>query len=93
VGQHPGIPGHHDRNTQGKTAGVDFSATMGDGATPSLAYDDNGNIAGMKQMAWQIGGSNSIRPLIQDAIGVQRDEFPKMPYDIDALELGSQNKK
>ncbi len=46
-----------------KTAGVDFSATMGDGTNTSTAYDDNGNIKAMKQMAWQIGGSNPIDQL------------------------------
>jgi RHS repeat-associated protein len=50
----------------GKTAGVDFSVAMGDGATASTAYDDNGNILGMKQMAWQIGGSNPIDRLRYD---------------------------
>jgi RHS repeat-associated protein len=43
-----------------KTAGVDFSSTMGNGADPTTAYDENGNIVAMKQMAWQVGGSNPI---------------------------------
>ncbi len=46
-----------------KTAGVDFSAIMGDGLNASTAYDDNGNIRAMKQVAWQIGGSNPIDQL------------------------------
>jgi RHS repeat-associated protein len=50
----------YTNSTWGKTAGVDFSVAMGDGATASTAYDDNGNILGMKQTAWQIGGSNPI---------------------------------
>ena len=52
-----------------KSAGVDFSVTMGDGATATTAYDDNGNIVGMKQMAWQIGGSNPIDRLRYDYFG------------------------
>jgi hypothetical protein len=39
---------------------------MGDGATLTTAYDDNGNIVGMKQMAWQIEGSNPIDRLRYD---------------------------
>src|SRR6202000_1041445 len=33
-----------------KTSGIDFSTTMGDGSSPSSAYDPNGNILAMKQM-------------------------------------------
>ena len=47
-------------NGWGKTAGVDFSSTMGNGTDPRTAYDENGNILAMKQMAWQVGGSNPI---------------------------------
>ncbi|GGA92035.1 DUF6443 domain-containing protein [Puia dinghuensis] len=43
-----------------KSAGVDFSSTMGDGVNAGTAYDENGNILGMKQMAWQLGGSQPI---------------------------------
>jgi len=43
-----------------KTAGVDFSSTMGDGVNADSAYDENGNILAMKQMAWQLGGSQAI---------------------------------
>src|SRR6185312_14239860 len=33
----------YSSNVWDRTAGLDFSATMGDGATPSTAYDANGN--------------------------------------------------
>jgi RHS repeat-associated protein len=46
-----------------KTAGVDFSSTMGDGLNAGSAYDENGNIKGMKQLAWQLGGSKTIDDL------------------------------
>jgi hypothetical protein len=46
-----------------KTAGVDFSSTMGDGIHADSAYDDNGNIKAMKQLAWQLGGSKPIDDL------------------------------
>jgi RHS repeat-associated protein len=46
-----------------KTQGVDYSSTMGDGTNPGSAYDYNGNILGMKQMAWQLGGSQPIDSL------------------------------
>jgi len=46
-----------------KNAGIDFSSTMGNGADPSTAYDENGNIQAMKQMAWKVGGSNPIDQL------------------------------
>ena len=43
-----------------KSAGVDFSALMGDGVHPDSAYDANGNIRAMQQTAWQMGGSQPI---------------------------------
>jgi len=46
-----------------RTAGVDFSSTMGDGVNPSTAYDENGNILAMRQLAWQLGGSQTIDSL------------------------------
>src|SRR6185312_11680888 len=46
-----------------KTAGVDFSSTMGNGSDPSTAYDENGNIQAMRQMAWKVGGSKAIDSL------------------------------
>jgi hypothetical protein len=46
-----------------KTQGVDYSSTMGDGTNPGSAYDYNGNILGMKQMAWQLGGIQPIDSL------------------------------
>jgi RHS repeat-associated protein len=46
-----------------KTQGVDFSSIMGDGATAASAYDANGNILGMQQNAWQLGGSQPIDSL------------------------------
>jgi RHS repeat-associated protein len=46
-----------------KTAGVDFSAQMGNGTDPTTAYDPNGNILFMQQEAWQLGGSHLIDSL------------------------------
>jgi RHS repeat-associated protein len=46
-----------------KSALVDFSSTMGDGLHADSAYDENGNIRAMKQMAWQLGGSTTIDDL------------------------------
>ncbi len=46
-----------------KSAGIDFSSTMGDGIDPSKAYDENGNIRGMQQSGWQLGGSHLIDAL------------------------------
>jgi len=43
-----------------KTQGVDFSAIMGNGSNTASAYDANGNILGMQQNAWQLGGSQTI---------------------------------
>ncbi|HWB93111.1 MAG TPA: DUF6443 domain-containing protein [Puia sp.] len=48
-----------------KTAGLDFSSTMGDGLTASTAYDENGNIKAMKQMGWQLGSSSGSQPIDQ----------------------------
>jgi len=42
---------------------VDFSSIIGDGQHADSAYDENGNILGMKQMAWQLGGSQLIDQL------------------------------
>lgn len=46
-----------------KTDNIDFSSTMGDGTHTDSAYDENGNILHMKQMAWQLGGSTPIDDL------------------------------
>ena len=46
-----------------KTAGVDFTAVMGNGSDPTTAYDANGNILAMQQTAWQLGGSHLIDSL------------------------------
>jgi RHS repeat-associated protein len=46
-----------------KSAGVDFSAAMGNGTNPTTAYDPNGNILFMQQEAWQLGGSHLIDSL------------------------------
>jgi RHS repeat-associated protein len=43
-----------------KSAGVDFTAIMGNGTDPTTAYDLNGNILAMQQNAWQLGGSHTI---------------------------------
>jgi RHS repeat-associated protein len=62
-----------------------------------------GTVGGIYGAAWSLGWEGgraisnndwyreNVRPLIQDALGIQRDEFPRLPYDIDALNLG-QNK-
>jgi len=47
--------GNWDKNDQ-----VDFSVALGNGSDPNAAYDENGNIKAMKQMAWQLGGSQPI---------------------------------
>jgi len=46
-----------------KSAGVDFTAIMGNGTDPTTAYDQNGNIKAMQQSAWQLGGSHLIDSL------------------------------
>ena len=46
-----------------KTSGLDFSSTMGDGSDPATAYDENGNIKAMKQMAWQLGNTSGSQPI------------------------------
>jgi RHS repeat-associated protein len=46
-----------------KTANVDFSVKMGDGATASTAYDANGNIQRMQQWGLKIGSSGQIDDL------------------------------
>jgi RHS repeat-associated protein len=46
-----------------KSAGVDFTAIMGNGTDPTTAYDQNGNIKAMQQTAWQLGGSHLIDSL------------------------------
>lgn len=48
-----------------KSAGLDFSASMGDGATASTAYDANGNILSMKQMGLLQQGAGSSQPIDQ----------------------------
>jgi hypothetical protein len=47
-----------------KTAGLDFSAVMGDGVNSNSAYDENGNIQRMLQSGWQLGGSHPIDSLL-----------------------------
>jgi RHS repeat-associated protein len=42
------------------TAGLDFTALMGDGLHYDSAYDANGNILKMKQKGWKSGASNYI---------------------------------
>jgi RHS repeat-associated protein len=49
--------------TFNKNAGVDFSFKMGDGADPTTAYDQNGNILRMQQWAFKITGSSQIDDL------------------------------
>jgi len=46
----------------------------------------------ISQIDWH---RQNVRPLIQDALGVDRDEYPKLPYDIDALgeKIGSNKRK
>jgi hypothetical protein len=46
-----------------RTAGLDFTAVMGDGVNASSAYDENGNIQRMMQSGWQLGGSHPIDSL------------------------------
>ena len=46
------------------SAGLDFSAKMGDGANPSTAYDPNGNILFMSQKGWKLTGSTQIDSLV-----------------------------
>jgi hypothetical protein len=46
-----------------KTAGLDFTSVMGNGADPNTAYDENGNIKAMLQSGWQLGGSHPIDSL------------------------------
>jgi RHS repeat-associated protein len=43
--------------------GIDFSVTMGDGLTPSSAYDANGNILAMKQKGLLLNASTTIDEL------------------------------
>ncbi|MBN9383836.1 MAG: RHS repeat-associated core domain-containing protein [Chitinophagaceae bacterium] len=46
------------------SAGLDFSAKLGDGANPVTAYDANGNIQFMSQKGWKISGSSLIDSLV-----------------------------
>lgn len=46
-----------------RTAGIDFSAVMGNGVNGDSAYDENGNIRRMLQSGWQLGGSHPIDSL------------------------------
>ena len=48
-----------------KTAGIDFSATMGDGQTPGSAYDPNGNILSMDQKGLLYQGAGSSQSIDQ----------------------------
>ncbi|PZR28663.1 MAG: hypothetical protein DI535_05870 [Citrobacter freundii] len=38
---------------------MNYSVKMGDGTNPASAYDPNGNILGMTQYGWKLGGSSS----------------------------------
>lgn len=38
-----------------RSAGLDFSAVMGNGVDPGSAYDENGNILRMQQAGWELG--------------------------------------
>jgi RHS repeat-associated protein len=49
--------------TFNKTANVDFSVKMGDGSTPTSAYDANGNIIGMTQYGLKLNTSPIIDQL------------------------------
>jgi RHS repeat-associated protein len=42
-----------------KSAGINYTVTMGDGITPESAYDANGNIQAVLQMGWKLGGNNA----------------------------------
>lgn len=55
----------YSSNGWDKSAGIDFSTIMGDGATPSTAYDANGNIRSMKQMGLLQPGAGSSQPIDQ----------------------------
>lgn len=46
-----------------RSAGLDFSAVMGNGVDPGSAYDENGNILRMQQAGWELGGSHTIDDL------------------------------
>ena len=48
------------RNTFDKTAGVDFSMSIGDGTSPTSAYDANGNIKAMNQHGLTLNTSQLI---------------------------------
>jgi RHS repeat-associated protein len=47
----------------GNSAGLDFSARLGNGSDPRTAYDANGNILFMSQAGWKISGSSLIDSL------------------------------
>jgi RHS repeat-associated protein len=45
------------------SAGINFTAQMGDGTTPTLAYDANGNILAMQQYGFKVNSSSKIDDL------------------------------
>jgi RHS repeat-associated protein len=49
-----------DATATWNTTTMNYNMQMGDGATPTIAYDANGNIKKMVQYGWKLGGSNSM---------------------------------
>ncbi len=49
-----------DATATWNTTTMNYNMQMGDGITPTSAYDANGNIKKMIQYGWKLGGSNSM---------------------------------
>ncbi|MBO9632280.1 MAG: hypothetical protein J7578_04125 [Chitinophagaceae bacterium] len=86
-----------DQYTDGsfnKSAGMDFSVTMGDGSQPATAYDANGNILSMTQkgrklsgsavidqLGYNYGNNGNLLQLVTDAANDNNSKLGDLHYD------------
>jgi RHS repeat-associated protein len=54
-----GIFEQDDATASWNNTTINYKILMGDGSNPATAYDNNGNILGMTQYGWKLGGSSS----------------------------------